>query len=274
MNKIKKFYVVGNPIDHSKSPYIHREFASQFGFSIDYRTEKVSKGELANFLSKAQEEGVTGINVTVPLKEEAFSLADESSNRALSAQAANTLCFSGGKIFADNTDGLGVVTDLEQNLGCFLKGKTILIVGAGGAARGILGPVSQRDPRTLFLTNRTLEKSKRLVELYRSKNIEILSWGNGLLQPVDLILNCTSLSLSGKLPAIDKTAIGRETICYDLAYGRHQTPFVKWAIDMGAALAIDGLGMLVEQAAEAFRVWHGPLPSTSGTIEKLRKSIS
>ena len=164
----KKFYVVGDPIDHSKSPFIHSEFASQFQLTIDYQKMKISSGDLEEFLTEAKFENVVGINATVPLKGEAFNLADEPSDRAMSAEAANTLWFADGKIFADNTDGVGIVKDIEQNIRFSLKNKKILIVGAGGAARGILGPILEKRPSSLTITNRTYEKSLRLSELDRS----------------------------------------------------------------------------------------------------------
>ena len=273
MTIVKKFYVVGDPIDHSKSPFIHLEFASQFRLAIDYQKKRICSGDLAEFLARAKTEDVVGINATVPLKGEAFHLADEPSDRAISAESANTLWFSEGKTFADNTDGIGIIKDIEQNIGFSLKDKKILIVGAGGAARGILGPILDRRPGSLTITNRTFEKSLRFAELDASRNITILEWGERLRKPLDLILNCTSLSLSDEIPLVDRNAIGPKTICYDLAYRLGGTSFVNWAVEMGAALAVDGIGMLVEQAAESFRTWHGYFPDTGPVIRRLRQNI-
>ena len=273
MEKKKKFYVVGTPIKHSKSPIIHQQFAAQFGLTIDYRILEVGRGNLAHFLATARDEDVKGINVTVPLKEEAWRLADESSPRVRSAKAANTLWFEGSKLLADNTDGIGIIKELETNIGFSLRSTKVLIIGAGGAARGILGPLSQKRPSLIMLTNRTIEKSELLAEQYGRDKITILKWGQKISEPADLIINCTSLSLSGKIPNLHENAIGRKTICYDMAYGSGETAFVAWAVNRGAYLAVDGLGMLVEQAAESFKIWHGVEPQTSEVIARLRENI-
>jgi len=191
----------------------------------------------------------------------------------VSAESANTLWFSEGKIFADNTDGIGIIRDIEQNIGFSLKGKKVLIVGAGGAARGILGPILDRRPRSLTITNRTFQKSLRLAELDASRSVSILEWGERPQKTLDLILNCTSLSLSNEIPLVDNNAVGSKTLCYDLAYRPGGTSFVNWAVEMGADLAVDGIGMLVEQAAESFRTWHGCFPDTGAVIKRLRQNI-
>ena len=266
----KKFYVIGDPIEHSKSPVIHTEFAAQFGLSINYQKARVSECELADFISKLETEEIAGINLTVPLKERAFRLASKSTERAVFAKAVNTLWLSHGKIFADNTDGWGIVRDLERNMGLSLKGKKVLIVGAGGSARGILGPILSRMPESVAITNRTREKSICLAKIASTNNIKILGWGEKSKEIADLVLNCTSLSLVNKIPELDENVIGADTLCYDLAYGTGLTAFEKWARENGA-ISSDGIGMLVEQAAEAFKIWHGRDPETQQVIKRLRK---
>ena len=270
MTKLKRFYVAGDPIKHSQSPMIHDEFASQFEMSIEYLKMKVSKNDLRRFLAKSVAEGITGINVTLPLKEVAYQLVDKHSRRAAFARAVNTIWISGEDVFSDNTDGIGLVRDLEKNLGVSLCNKRVLIVGAGGAARGILGPILDQLPSLVTVTNRTRERSVSLSALAPKKNVQVLDWGEESLEPFDLILNCTSLSLSGKDPNIKESSIHKDTVCYDLSYGRDPTSFEKWAFRVGAISVFNGLGMLVEQAAEAFYLWHGVFPDTEPVIDKLK----
>ena len=271
MAKPKRFYVAGDPIKHSQSPIIHNEFASQFEMSIEYLKMEVSKNDLRRFLSKSVAEGISGINFTLPLKEEAYHLVDKHSRRAAFARAVNTIWMSGEDVCSDNTDGIGLVRDLEKNIGVSLGNKRVLIAGAGGAARGILGPVLDQLPSLVTVTNRTRERSLSLSALAPKKNVQVLDWGEEPSEPFDLILNCTSLSLSGKEPNIKASSIHKGTVCYDLSYGHDLTSFEKWAFRVGATSVFNGLGMLVEQAAEAFYLWHGIFPDTEPVIGKLKR---
>ena len=271
MAKSKKFYVAGDPIKHSQSPMIHNEFASQFEMSIEYLKIEVSKNDLRQFLSKSIANGISGINFTLPLKEEAYHLVDKHSRRAAFARAVNTIWVSGEDVCSDNTDGIGLVRDLEKNIGISLSNKRVLIAGAGGAARGILGPILDQLPSLITVTNRTRERSVSLSALAPKKNVQILDWGEEPQEPFDLILNCTSLSLSGREPNIKASSIHKDTVCYDLSYGRDLTSFEKWAFRVGATSVFNGLGMLVEQAAEAFYLWHGIFPDTEPVIDKLKR---
>jgi len=271
MVKLKRFYVAGDPIEHSQSPIIHSEFAAQFETPIEYLKMKVSKNGLKRFLTESVAEGISGINFTLPLKEEVYYLVDKHSKRAAFARAVNTIWVSGKDVCADNTDGIGLVRDLEKNNRVSLGNKKVLIAGAGGAARGILGPILDQLPSLVTITNRTRERSASLSALAPKKNVQILGWGEEPPEPFDLILNCTSLSLSGKEPNIKESSIHKDTVCYDLSYGSDLTSFEKWAFRVGATSVFNGLGMLVEQAAEAFYLWHGVFPDTGPVIDKLKR---
>lgn len=266
-----RYGVFGNPIGHSKSPLIHRLFAEQTGQQLDYQALLAPLDDFAGFARAFFVEG-RGANVTVPFKEQAVKLADSLSERARRAGAVNTLQkLADGSLLGDNTDGVGLVRDLTLNAGVSLKGRRVLLLGAGGAVRGVLEPFLAQQPAVLVLANRTLEKAELLAREFADLGCIYPSGFDWLEEPVDLIVNGTSASLGGEMPAIAPSLIepGR-TVCYDMMYGREPTSFCRWAQTQGAAQVRDGLGMLVEQAAEAFFVWRGVRPDTAPVLERMR----
>jgi shikimate dehydrogenase len=267
------YAVMGNPINHSKSPQIHSTFAEQTQQDLIYSAILVPlekfKEEADHFFRNGR-----GLNVTVPFKEDAWQYADTYSSRALRAGAVNTLIKKeDGSIHADNTDGMGMVRDITVNNACEIKGKRVLVLGAGGAVRGILEPVLEEKPREVVIANRTVSKAQALAEDF--SDIGTIS-GCGFDKvegQFDLIINGTSASLSGELPPIPATIIHGETTCYDMMYGAEPTVFNQWAADLNAAATLDGLGMLVEQAAESFNLWRGVRPESSPVIKSIRSSL-
>lgn len=269
-----RYVVFGNPIGHSKSPLIHRLFAEQTGQNLDYQT---SQAPLDNFATFARDFFVTGLgaNVTVPFKEQAFRLADELQPRAQRAGAVNTLSKqANGRLVGDNTDGAGLVADLTQNARLDLTGLRILLLGAGGAVRGVLAPLLAQRPKLLTIANRTESKAHDLAEDFADLGPVDSSSFTALHGSFDVIVNATSAGLAGELPAIDAQLItpGR-TFCYDMLYAKEPTAFCRWAMEHGAIKAMDGLGMLVEQAAEAFYIWRGVRPKTQPVMEELLRMI-
>lgn len=269
------FCVTGSPVTHSKSPQIHAAFAAQTGRTVSYDSIEVFPGELALAVAEFQRAGGQGMNVTVPLKEEAFALAVRKMVRAEAAGAANTLWFeAGGVIVADNTDGSGLVRDLTVNQGVELADRRILLIGAGGAARGVLPALAALRPAGIVITNRTASKATALAARFAAQvALDVLPWGADTMSPFDVILNATSLSLHGELPPLPQKAVHADSVCYDMMYGSEASVFTTWALQAGAARASDGLGMLVEQAAEAFEIWHGVRPATEPVISALRKAL-
>lgn len=268
------YAVVGNPVEHSKSPLIHAEFAKQTHQEMQYTEILAPLDGFKETILEFKEAGGKGVNVTVPFKEQAYALATESSELASMATAANTLVFNdNGSIFADNTDGAGLVQDLSHNHHYSVRQKKLLLVGAGGAARGVLAPLLCLAPAILVVTNRTAKKAITLAEQFQMKG-EIEGVGldelNG--EPYDLIINATSASLEGKVPALPESVIGNHTWCYDMMYADKPTAFMQWAQDLGAKNCLDGLGMLVEQAAVSFYLWRGVYPQTQPVLEMLRTS--
>jgi shikimate dehydrogenase len=268
------FCVAGKPIAHSKSPVIHALFGKSVDLELAYEKVEVSPGSLGAAIEQFREAGGLGMNVTVPLKEEAFEIADEYSDRAIRAGAANTLSFKDGKIVADNTDGIGIVRDLTLNYSVVLKEKTILILGAGGAAKGIIPALIKEDPSAIVVSNRTISRAESLAKLTSGYPLDVLEWGANLNYQPDLVINATSLSLSNELPDLGGQVIGLGSIVYDMGYTVGPTRFMSFSGSLGATQVMDGLGMLVEQAAEAFFVWHGVFPETSSVIEALRNGDS
>lgn len=268
------FCVVGSPIGHSKSPLIHRAFAAQFAIDLIYEQVEVRQGELAAALAEFHAIGGLGMNVTVPLKQEAWALAEHRTSRAAAAEAANTLWFDDdGTLSADNTDGVGLVRDLVINHGVALTGRHVLLLGAGGAARGVLPALIESAPALITISNRTSAKAEVLAALAPpGVPIEILSWGRPLSASPDIVINATALSLQGEVPPLAPAVIDAHTVCYDMMYGSAATAFAAMAKARGARVALDGLGMLVEQAAEAFKRWHGCSPATHPVIEALRNA--
>lgn len=268
------YAVVGNPISHSKSPRIHSLFARQTGEQLEYTAIQAPEDDFAGTVKGFFERGGKGLNITVPFKEQAWQLADLRTQRAERAGAANTLYKdSKGSLTADNTDGKGLVTDLMVNHGVRLAGKRLLVLGAGGAVRGVLGPILAEEPAALTIANRTLTKAEALVSFFESVAGDTNLEACGFEQPAnafDVIINGTSASLQGDLPPVSASVIGADTVIYDMMYSLQTTTFNQWALDQGAIRVFDGLGMLVEQAAESFRIWRGKTPDTRPVIEELR----
>ncbi len=269
------FCVVGSPIAHSKSPLIHAAFGAQCGIELVYDKIEVAPGRLQAALSEFRAAGGRGLNVTVPLKEEAWALADVRMPRAARAGAANTLWFDARGMVADNTDGVGLVRDLETNHGELLAGKRILLLGAGGASRGVLPALLDAGPSCVLITNRTLERATSLAAGYaETGRVEVLPWGGEDGAPCDVIINATSLSLQGEVPALAPSLLHARTLCYDMMYGPQPTRFMVWAGTRGVGRVLDGLGMLVEQAAAAFSIWNGREPTTALVITMLRERLA
>ncbi|WP_166252981.1 shikimate dehydrogenase [Marinobacter salicampi] len=268
------YAVVGNPISHSKSPWIHSRFAAQAGEAIEYTAIQAPLEKFADTVEAFFSRGGKGLNVTVPFKQEAWAMATRRTQRAEKAGAANTLFIdSEGSLTADNTDGKGLVQDLTVNNQIELAGKRVLILGAGGAVRGVLGPVLAERPAALFIANRTPTKAAQLVELFRTEAGETVLGGGGSTDPegvFDVIINGTSASLQGDLPPLSSELVGPATQGYDMMYSHEVTPFNRWIRDHGGKLGTDGVGMLVEQAAESFHVWRGIRPDTAPVIAALR----
>lgn len=269
------FCVVGSPVAHSKSPFIHASFAAQCGIELVYDKVEVAPGMLRAALAEFRLAGGRGLNVTVPLKEEAWALADVHMPRAARAGAANTLWFDARGIVADNTDGLGLVRDLEANHGQRLAGRRILLLGAGGASMGVLPALLDADPSLVLVTNRTPERAMRLALSYAATGkVAVLPWGGAGDAPCDVVINGTSASLQGDVPAVAPGLLHSRTLCYDMMYGAEPTPFMRWATRQGVERALDGLGMLVEQAAAAFTIWNGVEPQTAPVIAALRERMT
>ncbi len=270
-----RYVVFGNPIGHSKSPLIHRLFAEQTAQQLDYSTSLAPLDDFSDFARAFFREG-RGANVTVPFKEEAYRLADSLTERAQRAGAVNTLSkLADGTLLGDNTDGAGLVRDLTVNAGFSLKGKRILILGAGGAVRGALEPLLAEGPASVTIANRTVEKAELLAELFSDLGPVAASGFDWLHEPVDLIINATSASLAGELPPIASSLIEPgKTLCYDMMYSKEPTPFCVWASGHGAGQVMDGLGMLAEQAAEAFYLWRGVRPDTAPALAELRRLLA
>ncbi len=261
-----RYAVFGHPIAHSKSPQIHAAFARQSGQDMHYEAILAPLDDFAGSIAEFIAAGGRGANVTVPFKEEAFRLVNRLSARAQHAGAVNTLTFDSGNIAGDNTDGAGLVADLTRNLSCVLAGKRILLLGAGGAARGVIEPLLDQQPAELVIANRTVSRAQELVELF-GHGIRACSF-DAADTPFDIIINATAASLAGDLPPLSPRVFTQDTLAYDMMYGR-DTPFLDFARTHEARTA-DGLGMLVEQAAEAFYLWRGVRPDTAPVITSLR----
>lgn len=269
----RRYCVVGRPIAHSRSPAIHAAFGESTGRALSYERLEVLPGGLAAAVEAFRRAGGAGLNVTVPLKEEAFTLASRRCPRAAAAGAANTLWFGPfGEIVCDNTDGTGLVRDLTVNHGVALAGARLLLLGAGGAARGVAPALLAAGPASLTVTNRTTGRAESLVAAFgHLGDLRLLPWGDAPDTPAEVIVNATSLSLSGEIPPLPTRALDAATVVYDMVYGDGSTPFLDWAGRAGARRLVDGLGMLVEQAAEAFWLWHGVHPPTAPVIAAMRR---
>lgn len=269
------YVVFGNPVGHSKSPAIHRLFAEQTGQALDYSTLLAPIDGFTDCALGFFKEGL-GANVTVPFKEQAFSLCNVLTPRAQRAGAVNMLSrLPDGGLRGDNTDGVGLVRDLVDNAGVTLQGKRILLLGAGGAVRGVIEPLLEQQPLSLVIANRTVEKAEQLARLFADLGPVAASGFDWLEERVDIIINATSASLVGDLPPIASSLIEPGvTVCYDMMYGKEPTPFCRWASEQGARLSLDGFGMLVEQAAEAFTYWRGVAVDTAPVLSQLRREMA
>jgi len=269
---MNKYAVIGNPIHHSLSPTIHAQFANQIGCSLSYEKILASLDGFTDAANNFISSGALGFNITVPFKFEAYNLADELTEHAIIASAVNTIKVANDTLYGENTDGIGLVNDLCLNLQQSIKGKDILILGAGGAAQGILLPLLECQPERILLANRTKSKSLKLARKY-SKYGNVCGFGLDQIKakPVDIIINATSASLDGKMPEMP-SGVAAGALCYDLMYGG-QTPFMQWARENSALEVTDGLGMLVEQAASSFAFWHGITPETKEVIKFLREKV-
>ena len=270
-----RYAVMGHPIAHSKSPFIHRQFAAETGEPVAYDALLVEPGGFRAAVERFRARGGCGLNVTIPFKEEAFALSNRRSGRAERAGAVNTLWFDGVALCGDNTDGVGLVRDLTRNLAVEVKARTVLLLGAGGAARGVIGPLLDEGPERLVIANRTAERAAGLARRFEGQGpvsaapLDALPAGG-----FDLVVNATAASLAGDLPPLARGTLRAGGVAYDTAYAARPTPFVEWGAEEGAAVAADGLGMLVEQAAVSFRIWRGREPRTGPVIDALRVHLS
>ena len=275
------YCVLGNPVEHSKSPMIHARFAELTEQVLTYGKQLVALDGFARMLAKLQQDGLKGCNVTVPFKFEAFKIATTATARAELAQAANTLRMDATGIHADNTDGVGLLIDLQRNAGVALAGRRILLVGAGGAAAGVLGPLLASEPTQLVLTNRSLDKAHSLADRHRKHPSmqEVLQKTELTVQDMhalegnfDVIINATASSLSGTISPVAASVLKPGALACDLMYGPAAQGFMQWAASHGA-IPRDGLGMLVEQAAEAFFIWRGVRPPSAQVLADLRVAL-
>jgi len=269
-----RYVVIGNPIAHSKSPQIHARFAEQTSQSIDYERLLAPLDAFDQTLKSLIASGGRGANVTVPFKLDAFRAATQLSPRARAAEAVNTLRFDAGEIFGDNTDGVGLVRDIVRNAKFTISGKTVLLLGAGGAARGVIQALLAESPSQLVIANRTPERANTLVEQFahEAKGVLHASSFADLKSNFDLIINATSASLASELPSVPASIFASQSFVYDMMYSSHPTLFMQLAASHGA-MTRDGLGMLVEQAAESFFVWRGVRPETASVYQWLRSQL-
>jgi shikimate dehydrogenase len=268
---LERYGVMGYPVSHSRSPVIHRLFALQTGQNIQYELLQVAPQKLEQAVRQFQRTGGRGLNITVPHKSPVTRLCDQLSERASTAGAVNTLAFQDNEIFGDNTDGIGLLRDLAINLGINLEGADILILGAGGATRGITGPLLEMLPKSLVLANRSLDKAKELADQFEKSGPISACRFNGLPanQNYDLVINATSAGVRGETPPFPPSCVSSISFCYDLAYGLKGTPFTTWARQHDAGRTAQGWGMLVEQAAESFEIWRGIRPNTAEILSRM-----
>ena len=268
---VDRYGVMGYPVAHSRSPVIHQLFAQQTGQELRYELLRVAPEKLEEAVRQFQRTGGKGLNITVPHKRAVLRLVDHLSERAGTAGAVNTLTFRNNEIYGDNTDGIGLLRDLVVILGLNLEGANMLILGAGGATRGIVGPLLEMQPRIVCIANRTLTRAEDLVERFASRGpVRACGFDDvSATEPYDLVINATSAIHGGVIPPYPVAAISTATFCYDLSYSLHPTPFCKWALEHGASHAVMGWGMLVEQAAESFHVWRGVRPDTKPVLKRI-----
>ena len=279
---LDRYFVLGNPVSHSKSPQIHARFAQLTGQQLDYQPCLVPLGGFATMLEQLTKAGVRGCNVTVPFKFEAFHAASSQSDRAQLAQAANTLVISNERVHADNTDGIGLVHDIQINAGVALAGRDVLLIGAGGAGAGVLGPLLAAGPRRLVLVNRTRARADALAARHMAhpwlqtvlQNTELLVQDlQGIQGNFDVIINASASSLAGSAVPVASSVLKPGALACDLMYGPAAAGFMAWAREHGA-VPRDGLGMLVEQAAESFALWRGVRPPAAQVLQELRQRLA
>ena len=268
---VDRYGVMGYPVSHSRSPVIHHLFALQTGERIQYELLRVSPEKLEEAVRQFQRTGGKGLNVTVPHKRAVCRLVDHLSERASLAGAVNTLTFRDNEIYGDNTDGIGLLRDLAVNLDLPVTGMNILILGAGGATRGIVGPLLEMSPKSVLIANRTLKRAEELVDRLGGRgDVSACRFSDIPVKTTfNLIINATSAGLEGEAPPYPATAVSEQSFCYDLSYSSKSTPFCTWAQQHGAGRTVMGWGMLVEQAAESFHIWRGVRPDTAPVLKQL-----
>ncbi len=275
MTSVDRYAVFGNPIKQSRSPAIHAAFAEQCGQAMQYRAVRVAPDGFANAATTFFAGGGKGLNVTVPFKEDAFRFASRLSDRAKRAGAVNTLTLAAdGGIEGDNTDGVGLVRDMVANLGWMVQGLRILIIGAGGAVRGVLEPLLRERPSEILIVNRTASRAEQLAAEF--SDLGGVSGGSYAMigeRQFDLVINASSAGLAGEMPDVPSSLLTERSCCYDMIYGSQPTPFMRWAASHAAWSVADGLGMLVEQAAQSFYIWRGLRPETQSVISRIRQSM-
>ena len=269
------YAVFGNPIKHSKSPQIHKAFAQQLGDALTYRAVRVESDAFESTVLGFFQRGGRGLNITVPFKERACALADTVSSAAEQAGAANCLVPRQAGLHAENTDGLGLVKDMAANLGWQLQGRRALVIGAGGAVRGILQPLLQERVAELIIVNRTASRALELAQRFDNPSTAVRGCAPADVdgETFDLVINGTSASLSDALPELPDIKLSARCCCYDLVYAAAPTAFMQWSAARAAWAVADGLGMLVEQAAESYYLWRGQRPATDGVISDLRAAL-
>jgi shikimate dehydrogenase len=266
-----RYALVGHPVEHSRSPLIHSLFARQTGQRLTYELIDAPPTDFESAVRDFAAAGGRGLNVTVPHKEAAFQLVDETSEAAAAAGAVNTISLIGNRLRGDNTDGVGFVRDLTVNQRQTLAGRRIVVLGAGGAARGIVGPLLGAQPREVVIANRTKERALQLLEQFaRPRELRAVGFAElAELAPFDVLINTTSAGLKGEAPPFPASLISPASFCYDLVYSLNSTPFVTWARSHDAGRAVQGWGMLIEQAAESFHIWRGVRPDTAPILKQL-----
>lgn len=277
--KSDQYAVMGNPIAHSKSPQIHALFAQQTHQQLIYTANLVALDQFEHALNTFAENGGKGLNITVPFKHAAWQWVTQRSPRAERAGAVNTIMFRlDGTCYGDNTDGAGLVRDLKHNHGITIRGQRVLLLGAGGAARGVLEPLLKEQPAHLVIVNRSADKAMALAkDLTGVGTVTGCAYADLDAEPFDIIINATSASLKGEVPALPVSVLAlertKDCLCYDMMYGAAPTAFMQWALQHGAQRTLDGLGMLVEQAAESFFLWRGVRPETAPVISVIRAQL-
>ncbi len=276
LTSTEQYGVIGDPISHSQSPRIHKFFAKQLGQNINYKAYHVTADKLESFIIEFQNKGGKGLNITLPHKTSVLNCTDEISSRAMEAGAINTLIINDKKIIGDNTDGIGLINDLEINFNQPLENKRVLVLGAGGAALGILNPLLKRKPNLILVANRSASKTKIITSKFKLNSTLDACGINDLEsnQTFDIIINATSIGVTKQSINFPSFIISEDTICYDLSYSYEPTLFMQWSMENKAKLAIQGWGMLIEQAAASYFLWRNKKPNTSTLLEQLNISAS